>query len=118
MKEAKHVSKRKTMLLRQTNIDAVIGGCGLQFEIERPAKAFAQREAPRFINSPAKRSVNDQLHAAAFIKKSFRNDSLLRGYGTKNRAARDDVLNDLLSAGVIDAALLLKPRYSCAHRRQ
>src|SRR4029077_11980649 len=41
MKKAKYVGKRKAMLFRQTNIDAVIGSRCLQFKIKRAAKALA-----------------------------------------------------------------------------
>ena len=105
MKKAKHVRKRKTMLFRQADVDAVIGSRGLQFKIKRPAKTLTQCQTPRFINSSAKRSMNYQLHAAAFIKKSFCYYGFLRWYGAQNRAARDNVLHDLLSPGVIDTAL-------------
>ena len=38
--------ERKRVLLGQRNDDAVVGGRGLQFEVERETEALAQRETP------------------------------------------------------------------------
>ena len=43
MEKLKNVRQRKAVLLSQGDIQAVVGGSGLQLEVERAAKAFAQR---------------------------------------------------------------------------
>ena len=79
------------MLLAQRNDDAVVGGRGLQLEIERAAEALAQREAPGAIDARAERRVNDQLHAAAFIEESLGDDGLLRWQRSERGSAGANV---------------------------
>ena len=62
------------MLLGQRDVQAVVGGRGLQFEIEAAAEALAQRQSPGFVDAPAERRVDDQLHAAAFVEEALGDD--------------------------------------------
>src|ERR1700691_2309740 len=55
----------KGMLLAERKHDAIVGGGRLQFEIERAAEAFAQRQTPGAIDPRAERSMQNELHAAA-----------------------------------------------------
>ena len=64
------------MLLGKSNVQTVVGGCGLQLEVESDAETLAQSETPGFVDAAAKRRVDHQLHAAAFIEKAFRNHGL------------------------------------------
>ena len=97
------------MLLGERNVEAVVGGGGLQLEIERAAEAFAQREAPGFVDARAERRVNHQLHAAAFVEKALGDHGGLRGNGAQYGAAGEDVFDDLLGAGIVEAAFALEP---------
>src|ERR1700687_820470 len=99
MEELKNIRQRKAMLLGQGNVQAVVGGRRLQFEIEAAAESLAQRQSPGFVDAPAKRRVDDQLHPAALVKKSFGDDRLLRGHVAQHRAPFERVLNQLLGAG-------------------
>ena len=84
------------MLIAQRKHQAVIGGRGLQFEIEGPAETFAQRQAPGAIDARAERRVNDELHAAGFIEESFGDDGVLLGTAPSARCAGADVGGGLL----------------------
>ena len=110
VQKMKHIGERKTVLLAQRNIQSVVGGGGLQLKIERPAKSLAQRQAPRFVDPPAKRSVNHQLHAAAFVEESLGDNRLLRGNRAQHRAARHDVFHSLLGARFDPARIPVQPR--------
>ena len=65
------------MLLRKRDIDAVVRGSGLQFEIEGTAESFAQRQSPSPVNARSERGMNHQLHSARFIEESLGHDGLL-----------------------------------------
>src|SRR6266508_2539714 len=84
------------MLRSERNYDRVIGGRGLQLEVERAAKTFSQRESPRAIDSIAEWRMQDELHSARLVKETFHHQSLLR----RNRAERaisvSKVIGDLL----------------------
>src|SRR5271157_4482004 len=54
--------------------------------------------------------MNNELHPSAFIKETLSDDGLLRGHIAKHGAPGHDVLDELLSACVIEAAFLLQPR--------
>ena len=63
--------ERKGVLLAERNDDAVVGGGGLQLEIERAAEALAQRQAPGAIDARAEGRVDHELHAAAFVEEAL-----------------------------------------------
>src|SRR5690606_8023677 len=70
---------RETVLRTQRQQKAIIISTGLQFEVERPAKTFAERQSPSSVDSSAERSMHDQLHTAGFIKEPFKDNSGLCG---------------------------------------
>ena len=104
VQESKYVGQRKAVLLGERDIEAIVGGRGLQFEIERAAEAFAQREPPGFIDAAAERSVDHELHAAALVEEALGDDRLLSWNRSEDCAACDYVFYDLLGAGVVEAA--------------
>ena len=65
----------------------------------------------RHVDAGAERSVDDQLHAAAFIEETLGNDGALGRNIAQHGAAFEDVLNGLLGGGLLEAGFLLKPRY-------
>src|ERR1039458_9796177 len=73
LQEMKHIAQRKTVLLGQRNVQSVVGGRRLQFKIEPYAKSFPKREPPSFVDPPAERRVNHQLHPPALIEETLRN---------------------------------------------
>src|SRR5208282_3445476 len=109
LQESEYVVEREAMLLAERNIQSVVGRRRLQLEIERPAEPLSQRQPPCLVDSPAERGVDHELHAAALVEKSLRDDRLLRWHGPKNGASRDQILDSLLGAGLIESAFLLQP---------
>ena len=109
VQEMKHVGERKAVLLAQGDIQAVVGGRGLQLKIERAAEALAQRQPPGLVDARAERRVDDQLHAAAFVEEALGDDQVLRGHRAQHGAARQRVIDGLLGAGFVEAALALEP---------
>ena len=109
LQEMEHIAQRKAVLLGERDVQAVVGGRGLQFEIEADAEALAQSQSPGFVDAAAEGRVNDQLHAAAFVEKSLGDDRRLRGHGAQNRAALQNVFDRLLGAGIVEAAFFFQP---------
>ena len=83
------------MLRSERNHDRVVGGRGLQLEIERSAKTFAQRESPGAIDSIAKWRMQDQLHSAGFVKETFHHQGLLRRNCAERAISVCEVIGDL-----------------------
>ena len=57
--------------------DRVVGGGGLQLEVERAAEPLAQREPERAVDAPAVGRVDDQLHAAGVVEEPLEDEALL-----------------------------------------
>ena len=117
LKELENIGKGKTVLLGQSNVQSIVGGCGLQFKVEAPAEALTERQSPGFVDTATKWSVDDQLHSAAFIEKALRDNCFLSGHGTQDRTALQDVLDDLFGSGIIQAAFFFQPRYRLGYDR-
>ncbi len=96
----KNVGERKAVLLAERNIQAVVRGGGLQFEIERAAETLSQRESPGFVDASAEGRVDHELHAAAFVEETLGDDRVLRGHRAEHGAACDDVFDGLLGGRV------------------
>jgi hypothetical protein len=108
--EVEDVGEREAVLLGEADVDAVVGGRGLQFEVEAAAEALAQREAPGLVDAAAERRVQDELHAAALVEEALGDDGGLRGNGSEHRAPGDDVRDQLPRGGGADAAAFHQPR--------
>src|SRR6266481_3232463 len=106
-----NIGESKTMLIAKGNVQTIIGGCGLKLKIKRPAKSFAQRKSPRLVNPPAKRSMNHQLHAAAFIEKPLRYNCSLSRNVAQNRASRENIFHNLFRSALIQPTFLFQPGY-------
>ena len=104
--ELEDVGEREAVLLGEGDVDAVVGGGGLQFEVEAAAEAFAECEAPGFVDAAAEGSVEDELHAAAFVEETLGDDGGFGGDGSEDGAAGDDVGDELAGSGFADAAVL------------
>src|SRR5690348_10231045 len=50
-----------------------------------------------------------ELHATALVEEALRDDCRYRRDGAEDGAAGDDIADELLSTGIIDAAFLFKP---------
>src|SRR3954471_10830650 len=97
------------MLLGERDVDTVVGGGGLQLEIESTAEPLSQRQAPRLVDAPAEGRMDYQLHSSTFIEEPFSDD---RGRG-RNRAKHstpgDDVCNKLLRSPATDCTFFHQP---------
>src|ERR1700722_18182239 len=105
----KDIAQRETVLLAQRDIQAVIGGSGLQLKIKRATEALAQRQAPGFVDAGAERRVDDELHAAAFVEESLGDDYSLRRHCAQRSAAHGDVIDGLRRARIVQTTLLPEP---------
>ena len=114
VEEMKNVGERKAVLLAERNVQAVVRGGSLQFEIERTAEALAQREAPGFIDAAAEGRVDYELHAAAFIEEALGDDSCLRGNGAAaRRGLRECIATACSAPGLVQAAFVFEPLDGC-----
>src|SRR4051812_9810080 len=103
----KNIGEGETVLLRQCNVESVVGcGC-LQLKIEAAAETLAQRQSPSFVDAGAEWSVDDQLHAAAFIEEALGNNCALCGNSSEDGASFKNVLNGLRGAGFIQPTLFV-----------
>ncbi len=116
-KVVKDIAERKAVLFGKGNVDAIICGCRLQFEVEAAAEALAQRQAPCLVQAATEGCVQDELLAAAFVEKAFGNDGLLGRHGAKHAAPGDDVGDELQRSGITDEALAFEPGDAVAHLR-
>ena len=108
--EVEDVGEGEAVLLGEGDVDAVVGGGGLQLEVEAAAEAFAEGEAEGFVDAAAEGSVEDELHAAAIVEETLGDDGGFGGDGSEDGAAGDDVGDELLCAGFADAAFFDEPR--------
>src|SRR5580693_3654434 len=97
------------MLLAERQHNAVVGGGGLQLEIERAAEALAQRQTPGAIDARAEGSVQHELHAAAFIEETL--GHYMRGSGklAERAGARLHISDGLFGAEAIEAGIAQQP---------
>ena len=98
--EVEDVGEREAVLLGEGDVDAVVGGGGLQLEVEAAAEAFAEGEAPGLVDAAAEGSVQDELHAAAFVEEALGDDGGFGGDGAEDGAAGDDVGDELQRGGL------------------
>ncbi len=85
--ELKDIGEREAVLLGERDVDAVVGGGGLELEVEAAAEAFAQSEAPGLVDAAAEGGVEDELLAAALVEEALGDDGGLRGDGAEDGAA-------------------------------
>ena len=104
MQKLEHRLQRKGMLFAQRDDDAVVGGGGLQLEVEGAAEAFAQREAPGAVDARSEGRVQDQLHAARFVEEAFGDDRMRRRHGAERCRAGLQIGDGLSCAGFIESA--------------
>jgi hypothetical protein len=101
-----YVAQRKAVLLGQADVQPVICCCCLQLKIEPAAEAFPQGEAPRLVDSPAKRRVQDELHPSALVEEAFCNNGSYRRNRAQHRAPRRDISNQLNGSSIVTRRIL------------
>ena len=55
LEEVEDIGEREAVLLGEGDVDAVVGGGGLQFEVEAAAEALAQGQAPGAVDAARRR---------------------------------------------------------------
>src|SRR5437879_11840962 len=111
LQEMKNIAQRKTVLLRQSDVEPIVGSRRLQLEVEPAAEALAQSQSPGLVDSSAEWRMDYKLHAAALIKEAFRDHGRLGRHRAQNRAPLQDVFNRLLRTGIIKSAFILQPAH-------
>src|SRR6185503_20456241 len=96
---AEDVCERKRVLRAKREQETVLGGGGLQLEVELAAETLAQREAPRLVDAAAERRVQHELHTARFVEEPFEHDGVLRRQYPQYAAAFTEIVDCLLRAG-------------------
>ena len=107
--EVEDVGEGEAVLLGEGDVDAVVGGGGLELEVEAAAEAFAEGEAEGFVDAAAEGGVEDELHAAAVVEETLGDDGGFGGDGSEGGAAGDDVGDKLVGSAGAEAALLHEP---------
>jgi hypothetical protein len=97
----------KTVPLSQRQHQSFISRCGLQLEVEVQTEAFAKGQSPGPSQAAAKRGMQDELHAAGFVKKSLGDDRLLSGRRPKQCPASKHIGHNLFSATPVQTAVSL-----------
>ena len=82
LEEVEDIGEGEAVLLGEGDVDAIVGGGGLQFEVEAAAEALAQGESPGAVDAGAEGSVDDELHAAAFVEEALGDDACA-GWGRR-----------------------------------
>ncbi len=80
--------EREGVLRAEREEHAVVGGGGLQLEVEAAAEALAQGEAEGPVLAGAERGVQDELHPARLVEEPLGDERLLGGHGPEDGARR------------------------------
>ena len=107
LEEVEDIGEREAVLLGERDADAIIGGRGLELEVEAAAEAFAKGESPGAVDACAEGRVDDELHAAALVEEALGDDGALGGDGAEDGAAFRDVGGELaVGVGVEEGCLV------------
>ena len=87
MQIAEDVAQRKRVLRSEREQQRFVGRRRLQLEVELPAEALAQRQAPRLVDAAAEGRVQHQLHAARLVEEALEHERVLRRHGAERPAA-------------------------------
>src|SRR4029079_9417957 len=109
VQEMKDICQWKTMLLGKRNVEAIVGRCCLELEVETPAKTLAERQTPGLVDTRAEGRMNHQLHPSALIKEALGNDGGLSGNLTENGSTFKDVLDCTHRGRFFKTTFLLQP---------
>src|SRR5215813_7615970 len=106
VEKVENIAQREAVLLGQCDIQAVVRCRGLQLKIEAAAETLAQRQSPGLVNSRSERSMNNELHASAFLEEALSNDGALGRNISENSAALENVLDGLGRSRFVHSAFL------------
>ena len=106
---AEDVGQRERVLRPEREQQRVLGGRGLQLEVELAAEPLAQRQRPGAVDAAAERRVQDELHAARLVEEALEDERLLRRDHAERGASLGQVLDDLFGGRLGDASLGHQP---------
>ncbi len=109
MKITGNFDQFKAVRRGQRQHDVVFGCRRLKFEVELPAEALAQSEAPGAVDAAAERGMDHELHAARFVKEALQHDRLLRRQAAEGLGGRSEIFDDLLGGRKRDTDCLGQP---------
>ena len=95
LEEVEDIGEGEAVLFGRGDADAVVGGGGLQLEVEAAAEALAQGQSPGAVDARSEGRMDDELHAAAFVKEALGDDGTLGGNRAEDGAAFADVGGEL-----------------------
>ena len=106
-----HVLEREAVLGPERQDDRVLGGRGLELEVEAAAEPLAERESPRAVHPTPERRVQHQLHPPRLVEEALQHERLL-GRGDPEDPLRGlEILDHLPGRGLGDARdLAREPR--------
>src|SRR5262245_17317785 len=87
----------------------VLGGRGLQLEIELPAEPLAQRQRPCPVDAASERRMEHELHAAGLVEEAFQDQRLLRRDYPERLSPGLEVLDRLFRAASAQTAFRAQP---------
>ena len=111
--EVEDVAEGEAVLLGEGDVDAIVGGGGLQLEVEAAAEALAEGEAPGLVDAASEGGVEDELHAAAVVEEALGDEGGFGGDGSEGGSASDDVVDELAGSRCAEAALFDEPCGCC-----
>ena len=91
---ARHLLEREAVRQPEREDDRVVGGSGLELEVERSAELLAQREPEGAVDAPAVRRVHDQLHPAGVVEEPLEHELVLGRHGAEGGASGGEVVDD------------------------
>ena len=103
------VGEIETLRGAQRQDQRVLGGSGLQLEVEGAAKALAQGQTPAPIDAAAEGRVDDELHAAGLVEKAFEDDRVQCGQCAERQPGGGKIVDGLLGRGPADADFIDQP---------
>ncbi|MNF39885.1 hypothetical protein D3C84_208800 [compost metagenome] len=113
---APHLVQREAVAGRQREDQRVLGGGGLQLEVEAAAEALAQGQAPGAVEAAAEGRMDDQLHAAGFVEEALHHQPPLGRQAAEGGAGAGQVVDDLQRRGFAEADALHQPGAGVVYR--
>src|SRR5689334_8998441 len=104
-----YIIQRKTVRWPKREHDRILSRRRLQLKVELATESLPQSQSPRTIQTTAKRRVQHELHTAAIIKKSLKDEIILRRHHTQHDLRAREILNNLLRRRLRYSHLIRQP---------
>ncbi len=106
---ADHLVEREAVVRAEREDDRVVGGGGLQLEVEGATELLAQRQAQATVDAPAVGRVDDELHATGVVEEPLQHQAFLGRHRPEGGPADGQVVDDHRGGGQVDAGRLHDP---------